>query len=53
VEVLKPLGLGLQEKAVEAVRKWRFKPALKDGKPVDSSAVIEVTFRIVGKHCRE
>jgi protein TonB len=40
-------GLGLEEKAVEAVRQWRFKPAYRDGKPVDSTAMVEVHFHLL------
>jgi TonB family protein len=47
VKVIRPLGLGLDEKAVEAVLKWRFKPSLKDGKPVAVSANVEVNFRLL------
>jgi TonB family protein len=46
-KVVRPLGLGLDEKAVEAVRKWRFRAALKDGKPVAVYATIEVNFRLL------
>ena len=45
--VVKPLGHGLDEKAVEAVRKWKFKPGYKDGKPVTVIATIEVNFRLL------
>ena len=40
-------GLGLDEKAVEAVRQWRFKPAYRDGRPVDSTAMVEVHFHLL------
>jgi len=47
IHVAKGLGLGLDEKAIEAVRNWRFKPALgPNGKPAAVSAPIEVTFRL-------
>lgn len=47
IRVIRPLGLGLDEKAIEAVRKWRFRPSLKDGKPVAVSANVEVNFRLL------
>jgi len=43
--VLRPLGMGLDERAVEAVKKWKFKPAMKDGKPVPVQIAVEVLFR--------
>jgi protein TonB len=45
--VQRALGLGLDEKAIEAVLKWRFHPALKDGKPVTVTASVEVNFRLL------
>ncbi|HKS81285.1 MAG TPA: energy transducer TonB [Candidatus Acidoferrales bacterium] len=46
IVVQKCLGYGLEEKAVEAVQKWRFKPATdRDGKPVAVRVPIEVQFR--------
>lgn len=47
LKVIRPLGLGLDQKAIEAVQKWRFKPGLKDGKPVAVAATIEVNFRLL------
>lgn len=46
VRIVKPIGLGLDEKAVEAVRQWRFDPAHKDGAPVAVQINVEVTFRL-------
>jgi protein TonB len=39
-------GLGLDEKAIEAVRQYRFKPALQNGKPVPVDLYIDVNFQI-------
>jgi len=47
MRILKGIGLGLDEKALDAVNKWRFKPGLKDGKPVVVRAQIEVNFRLL------
>jgi len=47
MKVTRSLGLGLDAKAMEAVAKWRFKPGLKDGKPVPVIATIEVNFRLL------
>jgi protein TonB len=45
--VVRPLGMGLDEKALEAVRKYKFKPALKDGRtPVPVLITIAVNFRL-------
>ncbi len=45
--VVKGPGLGLEEKAIEAVRGWRFKPAVgPSGKPVPVLVTVEVTFRL-------
>jgi len=46
IQVHRTLGLGLDEKAVEAVKTWRFEPAMKDGKPVSAQISVEVTFRL-------
>jgi protein TonB len=47
MRIVKGIGLGLDEKAIEAVNKWRFKPGMKDGKPVVVAAHIEVNFRLL------
>jgi periplasmic protein TonB len=47
IRVIRPLGLGLDEKAIEAVQKWRFRPSLKDGRPVPVRANVEVNFRLL------
>jgi TonB family protein len=46
IQVKRPVGSGLDEKAVEAVKTWRFQPALKDGKPVAVLVNIEVGFNL-------
>jgi protein TonB len=47
IRVTRGLGLGLEEKAVEAVKQWRFRPGTRDGKPVVSAAAIEVNFHLL------
>ena len=47
LKVVRSLGLGLDEKAMEAVRKWKFRPGYKDGKAVAVLATIEVNFRLL------
>lgn len=47
LRVVQSLGLGLDEKAMEAVRQWKFRPGLRNGAPVNVAAVIEVTFRLL------
>ncbi len=46
VKVARALGMGLDEKAIEAVRNWKFEPAMKDGKPVAVQINVEVNFRL-------
>ena len=47
VTVVRPLGLGLDEKAMEAILQWRFRPGLKDGQPVSTQAQVEVNFKLL------
>jgi TonB family protein len=46
IRILKSLEPGLDKNAVEAVRKWRFRPGAKDGRPVAVAATVEVNFRL-------
>jgi TonB family protein len=47
LKIAKSLGMGLDEKALEAVSQWLFKPGTKEGKPVAVSAMIEVIFHLL------
>ena len=49
VRVLRSLGSGLDEKAIEAVSSWRFKPGMRAGLPVATRANVEVNFRLLQK----
>ncbi|HTW32262.1 MAG TPA: energy transducer TonB [Candidatus Sulfotelmatobacter sp.] len=46
IRVLNSLGMGLDEKAIEAVKNWRFEPAMKDGHPVRFEIAVEVDFHL-------
>ena len=46
IKVERPLGMGLDQKAIEAVRKWKFAPAEKDGRPVAVQINVEVNFKL-------
>ena len=47
IQVLQGIGLGLDEKAVEAIRQWTFQPGAKDGQPATVAASVEVNFRLL------
>jgi len=47
IKVIRSMEYGLTESAIEAVKQWRFKPGMKDGKPVRVKAAIEVNFRLL------
>src|ERR1051326_5881009 len=47
IKVVRSLGLGLDEKAIEAVNKWKFRPGVKNGQSVAVQATIEVNFRLL------
>jgi len=46
VKVARSLGMGLDQKAIEAVRLWKFQPAMKDGSPVAVQINVEVNFHL-------
>jgi len=46
IKVARALGMGLDQKAIEAVKNWKFQPAMKDGKPVAVQINVEVNFRL-------
>ena len=46
IRVVRGLGMGLDSKAIEAVKQWKFQPALKDGRPVNVQISVEVGFRL-------
>ena len=46
LQVVRSLGMGLDQKALEAVNRWKFEPAVKDGRPVAVRVQIEVAFRL-------
>jgi len=46
VKLVRSVGKGLDESAMQTLRTWKFKPALKKGKPVPVRVIVEVSFRI-------
>ena len=46
VRVQRSLGMGLDEKAIEAVRQWKFEPAKLNGQAVPVQINVEVNFRL-------
>jgi periplasmic protein TonB len=46
VRALRGLGMGLDEKAIEAVQQYRFTPSMESGKPVPVECNVQVTFQI-------
>ena len=46
IKIARSLGLGLDEKAIEAVKQWKFEPAMKDGHAVAVQINVEVSFRL-------
>src|SRR5215472_14373689 len=48
IHVRQSLGLGLDENALAAVARWRFEPAMRDGRPVAMECGVEVVYRLMG-----
>lgn len=46
IRVTQPLGVGLDERAVGAVKQWRFRPGMRGGAPVNVAVIVEVTFKL-------
>jgi TonB family protein len=46
MHVARSLGMGLDEKAMEAVRNWRFEPSMSEGRPVTVEVNVEVNFHL-------
>src|SRR5271165_766205 len=49
IRVQQAAGMGLDEKAIDAVQQWRFEPATRNGQPVPVMINVEVNFRLYGK----
>lgn len=48
IQVTRGLGKGLDERAIEALRQWQFKPATKNGEPAPKNVSVEIAFRCLG-----
>jgi TonB family protein len=46
IRVVRSVGMGLDEKAIDAVRTWKFDPARRDGQAVAVQINVEVSFRL-------
>jgi TonB family protein len=46
IRVIRSVGMGLDQKAIEAVTQWKFEPAMLDGHPVAVQVNIEVSFHL-------
>jgi TonB family protein len=53
IRVTRGAGHGLDEKAIQAVRRWTFKPATKDGKPVSVEIAVETDFHLVQRDAKD
>lgn len=46
VIIVRPLGMGLDDEAAETIKKWKFIPGMRDGRPVAVKIMIDVTFHL-------
>ena len=46
IKVRRSLGMGLDEEAIKALNKWRYRPSMKDGQPVAVMITVEMNFRL-------
>jgi TonB family protein len=46
VRIARPLGCGLDQRAVETVKMWKFDPAQRDGEPIEAEIAVEVSFHL-------
>jgi len=46
IDVIRRLGMGLDEKAVDCLRQWRFRPATSHGEPISTKTTVEMNFRL-------
>jgi TonB family protein len=44
--IKRPVGMGLDEQAIEVVKRWRFKPARKNGQPVNAEMTLVIAFHL-------
>jgi TonB family protein len=47
MRVIRALGLNLNEKAMEAVKQWKFRPGMRNGQPIAVQAQVDVSFRLL------
>jgi len=46
VQIVRPIGFGLDDQAVRAVEQWRFSPAKRNGEPLEVLVNVEVNFKL-------
>jgi TonB family protein len=53
IVVTRKLGMGLDERAVETIRKWKFEPGRRDGKPVITRLTLNLEFKLFGANSQK